>query len=171
MPTSSTKHGRALKQRTATAEVLKVINRSAYSISIQSCRRARDLCRHLVQRLDKGIIWLRKGDLFRSRATFGHSAEGRAFVETHPRSLDDKSLVPRVARSGRDRANRRSVAGPRVFLRHAPRVDQRVAIAARRPPVARRQVEGVFTLTRALPAPFATRQIEKLVEAFRQPVE
>src|SRR5947209_5537223 len=89
----------ARAEQAATAEVLKVISRSAFDLQTvldTLVTSAAQLCG-----ADAGIIWLRKDDLFHAAAAAGFSRQEMAFFRDNPRSIHDKSLAPRVLRSRR----------------------------------------------------------------------
>ena len=79
--------------------MLKVISRSAFDLSAvldTLVSSAGKLCG-----ADGGIIWLRRGEKLHAGADFGYSPEATAFFKANPRGIGDKSLAPRVMRSGR----------------------------------------------------------------------
>ena len=152
--------GESLQQQTATADVLKVISRSAFDLEAvldTLVTSATQLCA-----ANAGIIWLRKDALFHASAAAGFSPEEMAFFRANPRSIHDKSLAPRVLRSRQtvhipDRSQDPEFAFPGM----SDLPQSMLGVPLLRDEV----VEGVFTLTRAQVAPFTLRQIE-LVESF-----
>ena len=156
--------GEALEQQTATAEVLKVISRSAFNLQAvldTLVTSATQLCD-----ADAGIIWLRKDDLFHAGAAAGFSPEEMAFFRDNPRSIRDKSLAPRVLRSRQTEHIPDRSLDPEFAFPGLPSLPSKSLLGV---PLLRNDlVEGVFTLTRVNVAPFTPRQIA-LVEIFRRP--
>src|SRR5262249_22439967 len=87
----------ALQQQTATADVLKVISRSAFGLDnvlqalIDSAVR---LC------ASDGVIYLRRGDLFVAEAAYDVGPEHWKVSSRTPRRIDRSSVTGRVAMSG-----------------------------------------------------------------------
>ena len=148
----------ALKQQTATAEVLKVISRSAFDLQVvldTLVMSARELCES-----DQGIIWLRDGDVFHAQATIGMDERAVNFFTTHPRQISDRSLVPRVALSGQVEhipdAERDPNYEPIPGLSEVNRPRTMLGV----PLMHGDRVDGVFTMTRLRAEAFLPRQIE-----------
>ncbi len=88
----------ALQQQTATAEVLKVISRSAFDL-----QKVLDTLIESAVRLVgafRGAICLRDGDVYPFRATYGEKPEFAAWLREHPATVGRGSIVGRVALSG-----------------------------------------------------------------------
>ena len=148
----------SLRQQTATADVLKVIGRSAFDLETvlgTLIASARTLCE-----ADFGAICLRDGDLFHAYASSGGDPAFLAALKARPQHIDDKALTPRVARSGRiehiaDRwldpdyqapLGTEDVSQPRTLLGV--------------PLLREGRVEGTFVLMRVDKNPFSPRNIE-----------
>jgi GAF domain-containing protein len=154
----------SLQQQTATADVLKVISRSAFDLQAvfdTLVRSAAQLCE-----ADYGIIFLRKDDTFYAHATSGARAEFLEFLKSNPRRLSDKSMVPRVARTGAVVHIPDRLLDPDFQFTGSSEALGRVARTMLGVPLLRNgAVEGVFVVSRYEPRPFTQRQIE-LVEGF-----
>jgi GAF domain-containing protein len=77
----------ALKEQTATADVLKVISRSAFdldTVTIEILQSAMELCR-----APTGLLHLRDGDVFRLKLALGHNREVEALNFGNPIPLID----------------------------------------------------------------------------------
>jgi signal transduction histidine kinase len=152
----------SLAQQTATADVLKVISRSAFDLDAifqTLVATAVDLCQ-----ASSGALCVREGDVFRYRGMAGpdSSPDLQRYLTAHPIAAPD----------------RQTIAGRTILSRtveHIPDVASDSAYAvplgahgnpARAllgvPLLGKNQVEGALALTRKEPGEFPARQIEML---------
>jgi GAF domain-containing protein len=154
----------SLQQQTATADVLKVISRSAFdldSVLATLVGSAVKLCE-----AERGIIFLRRDNHCHVAANYGFSPELEAFARANPLPIDGRSTTARAAASG--------VAVQAVDLL-ADETQGELALQYQRlgghrtnlgVPLRREgETIGVFTLTRQEVRPFTDKQIE-LVSTF-----
>jgi GAF domain-containing protein len=154
----------SLQQQTATADVLKVISRSAFDLDAVLAtlvESAATLCE-----AERGLIFLRQENQLRVAANYGFSPELEAFARANPLPIDGRSTTARAAASG--------VAVQAVDLL-ADETQGELALQYQRlgghrtnlgVPLRREgETIGVFTLTRQEVRPFTEKQIE-LVSTF-----
>ena len=155
----------ALEQQTATADVLKVINRSAFNLQTvlaELIRSAVPLCE-----ADFGHIRQRVGELYPVAASFGLTQEQHALFAS---SAGGTARLTRGSIPGRALIERRIVHFPDVlndpeFTFHdlAKSVGFRAAVGV--PLISNGQIVGVMTLNRATPGAFSEKQLA-LLETF-----
>ncbi|HZZ23444.1 MAG TPA: GAF domain-containing protein [Roseiarcus sp.] len=152
----------SLQQQTATANVLKVISRSAFDLQAvltTLAESARDLCGASFVTLS-----LREGDAMRLRAESGCTPEIVQFMGAHPIRAGRETFTGRVMLSGEAVHLPDVFADPEYDFGEGPRIGNYRALLAA-PLLRDGQVVGVFALARPEPAPFTERQIE-MVRAF-----
>jgi signal transduction histidine kinase len=155
----------SLQQQTATADVLKVISRSAFNLQTvlaELIRSAVPLCE-----ADFGHIRQRVGELYPVAASFGLTQEQHALFAS---SAGGTASVTRGSVPGRALIERRIVHFPDVlndpeFTFHdlAKSVGFRAAVGV--PLISNGQIVGVMTLNRATPGAFSEKQLA-LLETF-----
>ena len=156
--------GESLQQQTATADVLKVISRSAFDLEFVLATlvaSAAKLCE-----AERGLIFLRQDNYFRMATNYGFSPELEAFAKANPFPVDSASTTICAAMSGS------AVQAVDVLTdetqgwlaREYQRLgDHRTNLGV---PLRRNgETIGVFTLTRQVVRPFTEKQIE-LVSTF-----
>ena len=151
----------ALQQQTATADVLKVISRSAFDLKtvLQTLiRSAVELSGSL-----NGVICLRRGDLFYFEETFGMSPEMIDFLRERPQAPGRDSMAARVALSRRVETVRDVLADSEYDFPVNALNRTRSLLGV--PLLRNDNVEGVFVLSRPEPGEFSPRLIE-LVRTF-----
>jgi two-component system, NtrC family, sensor kinase len=152
----------ALELQTATAEVLRVISRSAFDLQgvldtlVQSAAR---LCG-----ADRSCIYERDGEIYRWLSGFGFSDEVIAFTKAHPFQPGPHSATSRVALSGEVVHIPDVLADPEYKATEHQRLGQyRTMLGV---PLLREGAPiGVFILGRTRVEPFTERQID-LVRGF-----
>jgi two-component system NtrC family sensor kinase len=152
----------ALEQQKATADVLKVISRSAFDLQAvltTLAESARELCGASFV-----TLFMRDRDEMRLRAESGCTPEIVAFLHANPIKAGRETFTGRVMMS-REAVHLPDVlADPEYDFGDAPRIgNYRTLLGV--PLLRDGQVEGVFALARPEPAPFTARQIE-MVRAF-----
>ena len=154
----------SLQQQTATADVLKVISRSAFDLdSVLSTlvTSAARLCG-----AERGLIFLREGNLYRMASNFGFSPELEAFARANPLPADGTSTTARAGAAGAPVqavdlvADKTQGEMARAYQRLGGHKTN-LGVPLRRDS----ETIGVFTLTRQVVQAFTPRQIE-LVKTF-----
>jgi signal transduction histidine kinase len=152
----------SLQQQTATADVLKVISRSAFdlkSVLTTLAESAKSLCG-----AGSGIIFLRDGDVLRHHAESGLPPAMIDFLEKHPIGKSRETFTGRVFMDGKVAHLPDVLLDPEYNFGAGPELGgYRSALAV--PLMRDGAVEGVLSLTRPEPGPFSERQIE-LVQTF-----
>jgi signal transduction histidine kinase len=152
----------SLQQQTATADVLKVISRSAFdlkSVLTTLTESAKSLCGASL-----GMITLRDGEVMRLRAESGCTAAFVDFMHTHPIRPGRETITGRVFMDGAPVHVADVELDSEYNFGNAPTIgDYRAVLAV--PLMRDRAVEGVLLLGRPAPGSFSQRQID-LVQTF-----
>jgi signal transduction histidine kinase len=152
----------SLQQQTATADVLKVISRSAFdlkSVLTTLTESAKALCGAA-----SGVIFLRDGEVLRLQAESGCPPDFIEFLRAHPIRPGRETFTGRVFLDGKVAHLPDVLLDPEYNFGSAPEVGEfRAALAV--PLMRDGAVEGVLSLARPEPGPFTSRQIE-LVQTF-----
>ena len=152
----------SLQQQTATADVLKVISRSAFdlkSVLTTLTESAKALCGASL-----GIITLRDGDVMRLRAESGCTPAFVDFMNTHPMRPGRETITGRVFMDGKPVHVADVQLDPEYNFGNAPTIGAYRAVLAV-PLMRDGAVEGVLLLGRPAPGPFSQRQMD-LVQTF-----
>src|SRR3984957_14958572 len=151
----------ALKQQTATADVLKVISHSAFDLQTvldTLIRSASELSGST-----HGTIWLKDGDVFRFGASYGNTPEFIDYLTRNPQRPGRSSVGARVFLSG----TVQNIADVKADAEYDRSIASRMGVcaAAGVPLLRDYEVVGALALGRPRPGLYSDREIE-LVQTF-----
>ena len=152
----------SLQQQTATADVLKVISRSAFdlkSVLTTLTESAKTLCGASL-----GIICLRDGEVMRLQAESGCTQAFVEFMNAHPIEPGRETITGRVFMDGKPIHVPDVELDPEYSFANAPTIGAYRAVLAV-PLMRDAAVQGVLLLGRPEPGPFSQRQLD-LVQTF-----
>ena len=152
----------SLQQQTATSDVLKVISRSTFDLQVvldTLVESAVRLCE-----AERGLVFRREGETYKSVAYYNYSPEFQAFHESHPITPGRGTAVGRTALEGKTVQIVDILADPEYTFGEAQKLGGgRATLAV---PLLREGAPiGALLLQRTEPRPYTRKQIE-LVETF-----
>ncbi len=153
----------ALQQQTATADVLKVISRSAFDLQTVFDTLLGSAV--ALSGADSGVLGVRDGDAFRCRSFVNKSPDLVRFLSENPITPGPGSVMGRVAVSGRIEWIEDTLADSALSMRNVIRRtnDDRALVGV--PLLRDARIEGAIVLGRSEPGRFSARSIE-LVQTF-----
>ena len=149
----------SLQQQTATADVLKVISRSAFDLQAvldTLVESAGHLCR-----ADRVAIRLARDGLYHNVASYGFPTKHLAYMRSHPVAADRTSIVGRVVLAGKSVHIRDAGADPELTLLQARGVEKNRTVLGV-PLLRDGKLIGVLVATRLNVELFTDKQIELL---------
>ena len=151
----------SLAQQTATADVLKVISRSAFDL--QTVLRTLVRSASELSGSTHGTIWLKDGDVFRFGASYGNTPEFDDYLTRNPQRPGHSSVGARVFLFG----TVQNIADVQADAEYDPSIASRMGVcAAVGVPLLRdHEVVGALALGRPRPGLYSDREIE-LVQTF-----